>query len=304
MNELFAIAIHGGAGTIEKQRMTGDVRAAYENALREALETGRAILQQGGTGMDAVEAAVISLEDCPFFNAGRGSVFTSKGTHEMDAAIMNGETLAAGAVTGISGVKNPIRLARIVMEKTRHVFVSGEGALDLAKEHDLPIETEDYFHTDFRYNDWKKKQQQASASTTQKYLGTVGAVALDQAGNLAAATSTGGITNKSYGRIGDSPVIGAGTYANNYTCAISCTGHGEHFIRAVMAYDVSCCIEYKNASLHDACANAMQKLQDIQGTGGLIAIDSKGNIEMPFNTEGMYRACYYPDGAIVIKIFD
>lgn len=303
MNELFAIAIHGGAGTIERQRMTGEVRAAYENALREALETGRKVLQQGLSSIDAVQAAVISLEDCPFFNAGRGSVFTSKGTHEMDAAIMNGATLAAGAVAGVTGVKNPIKLARIVMEKTKHVFVSGEGAIELAKEHNLPIEPEDYFYTEYRYNDWKKKQQ-TSASTTQKYLGTVGAVALDQAGNLAAATSTGGLTNKSYGRIGDSPVIGAGTYANNFTCAVSCTGDGEQFIRAVMAYDVSCCIEYKNASLHDACANAMQKLQDIQGTGGLIAIDTKGNIEMPFNTEGMYRACYYPDGGIEIKIFD
>jgi beta-aspartyl-peptidase (threonine type) len=304
MNELFAIAIHGGAGTIEKQRMADDVRAAYENALREALETGRTILQQGGSSMDAVEAAVISLEDCHFFNAGRGSVFTSKGTHEMDAAIMNGETLAAGAVAGVTGVKNPIKLARIVMEKTKHVFVSGEGAVDLAKLYNLPMEAEDYFFTDYRYNDWKNKQQHTSASASQKHLGTVGAVALDQAGNLAAATSTGGITNKSYGRIGDSPVIGAGTYANNYTCAISCTGDGEQFIRAVIAYDVSCCMEYKNASLHDACANAMQKLQDIQGTGGLIAIDSKGNIEMPFNTEGMYRACYYPDGGIVVKIFE
>jgi len=302
MNELFAIAIHGGAGTIEKERMTGEVYAIYETALREALEIGRQILQQGGKSIDAVQAAVISLEDCHLFNAGRGSVFTSKGTHEMDAAIMNGETLAAGAVAGITGVRNPITLARIVMEKTRHVFVSGEGALELAKEHNLPMETKDYFHTDYRYYDWIKKQQQTSVSTT--YLGTVGAVALDQAGNLAAATSTGGLTNKSYGRIGDSPVIGAGTYANNYTCAVSCTGDGEHFIRAVMAYDVSCCMEYKNTSLHDACANAMQKLQDIQGTGGLIAIDFKGNIEMPFNTEGMYRACYYPDGGIEIKIFD
>jgi len=304
MNELFAIAIHGGAGTIEKQRMTDEVRADYENALREALETGRQILQKGGSSMNAVEAAVISLEDCHFFNAGRGSVFTSKGTHEMDAAIMNGETLAAGAVAGVTGVKNPIRLARIVMEKTKHVFVSGEGALELAKEHNLPIETHDYFYTDFRHNDWKSKQEQPSASKTQKHLGTVGAVALDQAGNLAAATSTGGITNKNYGRIGDSPVIGAGTYANNYTCAVSCTGEGEKFLRAVMAYDVSCCMEYKNTSLHDACANAMQKLQDLQGEGGLIAVDSKGNIEMPFNTEGMYRACYFPDGGIEIKIFD
>ena len=301
MHSPIAIAIHGGAGTISKEKLTGDLRAAYENALKGALDAGLNILKNGGCSLDAVEASVIALEDCPFFNAGRGSVFNSKGGHEMDAAIMNGSNLAAGAVAGISLVKNPVRAARTVMEKSNYVLLIAEGANEFAKVHQLPMETASYFYTDFRYNDWQKKKQ---GLTQNKQLGTVGAVALDKDGNLAAATSTGGITNKIYGRVGDSPLIGAGTYANNNTCAVSCTGEGEQFIRAVTAYEVSCCIEYKKVSLHQACALAMQKLETINGSGGLIAVDRTGQIAMPYNTEGMYRACYLPDGVMEIKIFE
>jgi L-asparaginase / beta-aspartyl-peptidase len=301
MNEHIAIAIHGGAGTISKEKLTGDLLSAYENALNEALDEGLTILKNGGCSVDAVEASVIALEDCPFFNAGRGSVFNSRGGHEMDAAIMDGSNLAAGAVAGLSLVKNPVKVARIVMEKTNYVLLTAEGANEFAKAHQLPMETAAYFHTDFRYNDWQKKKQ---GLTQNKQLGTVGAVALDKEGNLAAATSTGGITNKIYGRVGDSPLIGAGTYANNNTCAVSCTGEGEQFMRAVTAYEVSCCIEYKNVSLHQACALAMQKLEKINGCGGLIAVDRFGHIAMPFNTEGMYRACYHPEGVIEVKIFE
>jgi len=235
MNEHIAIAIHGGAGTISKEKLTGDLCAAYENALKGALDAGLHILKHGGCSLDAVEASVIALEDCEFFNAGRGSVFNSKGGHEMDAAIMDGSNLAAGAVAGISLVKNPVRVARTVMEKSNHVLLIAEGANEFAEAHQLPMETATYFHTDFRYNDWLKKKQ---GLTQNKQLGTVGAVALDKEGNLAAATSTGGLTNKNYGRVGDSPLIGAGTYANNNTCAVSCTGEGEQFIRAVTAYEV------------------------------------------------------------------
>lgn len=302
MQQHYAIAIHGGAGTIERSRITTDVYKQYSAALDQALTAGLAILQHGGASLDAVEAAVMALEDCPFFNAGRGSVFNSKGQHEMDAAIMDGSTLAAGAVAGLQLVKNPIKVARTVMEKTNYVFLCGEGANEFAKAHQIPQETEDYFYTEYRHNDWKRKQ--LHAQTPGKHLGTVGAVALDTAGNLAAATSTGGITNKSNGRIGDSPVIGAGTYANNNTCAVSCTGDGEQFIRAVVAYDLSCYMEYKKVSLSQACAHTMRRLEAVQGSGGLIAVDAAGHIVMPFNTEGMYRACYHPDGVREVKIFE
>jgi beta-aspartyl-peptidase (threonine type) len=302
MNKPIALAIHGGAGTIEKKRITPEVQVQYETALRRALDAGAHVLQQGGNSLDAVEAAVIELEDCPLFNAGRGSVFNSKGLHEMDAAIMDGRTLKAGAVTGIRSFRNPVKAARLVMEQSGFVFLSGEGAEEFARLHELSEAATDYFYTEYRYNDWQQKKQNVAG--TPRQLGTVGAVALDVNGNVAAATSTGGLTNKAYGRIGDSPVIGAGTYANNHTCAVSCTGDGEHFIRAVAAYNVSCCMEYKQASLHEACANTMQKLSNIEGYGGLIAVDVQGNIDMPFNTEGMYRACFRSDGLIEVKIFE
>lgn len=302
MNEGFAIAIHGGAGTINKESLTQELIEQYGNALQEALQTGINILQYGGCSLDAVEAAVIALEDCPLFNAGRGSVLNSMGNHEMDAAIMDGSTLAAAAVAGVSGIKNPIHLARAIMDKTDYVFLCGKGAGDFAREQGFPFEQPEYFYTDFRYCEWKKKQEAINQSIPKKF-GTVGAVALDKTGNLAAATSTGGISDKKYGRIGDSPVIGAGTYANNHTCAVSCTGQGEQFIRSVVAYDISCLIEYKQLSLQAACAYALQRLEKINGSGGLIAIDRHGQIQMPFNTEGMYRACFNMDRSVEIKIF-
>jgi beta-aspartyl-peptidase (threonine type) len=297
MNEQFAIAIHGGAGTLNRVRFSPGLVQQYEKALQQAVQTGLHILQNGGRSIDAVEKAVVELEDCPFFNAGRGAVFNADGGHTLDAAIMDGSTLKAGAVTGISGFKNPILAARAVMERTKYVFLSGHGAEAFAREQGLEEAAPDYFYTEFRYNEWKNKNEHTP-------FGTVGAVALDKAGNLAAATSTGGLTNKKYGRVGDSPVIGCGTYANNNTCAVSCTGDGEHFIRATVAYDISCLIEYKMLTLRDACAYTMQRLQKINGTGGLIAIDRWGNIQMPFNSEGMYRAAAAIDGELTIKIFE
>jgi beta-aspartyl-peptidase (threonine type) len=297
MNEQFAFAIHGGAGTLAKKRFSPAVQQEYEKALRQALQAGSAILQNGGRSIDAVEKAVIALEDCPLFNAGRGAVFNAEGGHTLDAAIMDGSNLDVGTVACISGFKNPIQVARAVMEKTKYVFLSGHGAESFAREQGLEEAAPDYFYTEFRYNEWKQKP-------AGKPFGTVGAVALDKAGNLAAATSTGGRTNKQYGRVGDSPIIGGGTYANNNTCAVSCTGDGEHFIRAVIAYDISCLIEYKLLSLQEACAYAMQRLQKLKGEGGLIAIDKWGNIQMPYNSEGMYRACVYTSGETAVKIFD
>jgi beta-aspartyl-peptidase (threonine type) len=301
MNEPFAIAIHGGAGTLDKKKLTSTLYNQYEQALNDALQAGWHILQKGGHSLDAVEKAVMELEDCPFFNAGRGSVFNNVGKHEMDAAIMDGRSLKAGAVAGIIQIKNPIQVARAVMDKSPFVFLCGQGANDFAQVQGITTETDDYFYNELRYKEW---QQELENEATPQKFGTVGAVALDKQGNLAAATSTGGITNKKFGRVGDSPVIGGGTYANNNTCAVSCTGEGEQFIRTVAAYDVSCLIEYKQLSLHDACAHTMQKLQTIQGSGGLIAVDKLGNIEMPFNTEGMYRACIYTNGTTEIRIFE
>jgi len=303
MNEQFAIAIHGGAGTLNKKGLSENIIEQYEKALLKALQAGLHVLQNGGRSLDAVETAVVELEDCPFFNAGCGAVFNAEGKHSLDAAIMDGSSLAAGAVAGISGFKNPVLVARTVMTKSRYVFLSGQGAGDFAREHGLEEAPDDYFFTEFRYNEWKKRQQHDDHNAADKKYGTVGAVALDKYGNLAAATSTGGITNKKYGRIGDSPVIGSGTYANNNTCAVSCTGQGEQFIRAVTAYDISCLMEYKGLSLHEACAYAMERLQKINGSGGLIAVDTQGHIQMPFNTEGMYRACASPYQGTEVKIF-
>jgi Asparaginase len=246
--------------------------------------------------LDAVETAVKSLEDTPLFNAGKGSVFTAEETHEMDAAIMDGKTLDAGAVSLVTGIKNPITLARDVMEKSYHVFLAGEGAMEFAKSNGYAIEDASYFYDEVRYQQWQGIkdtegfQLDHSVKKDGKF-GTVGAVACDQKGNIAAATSTGGMTNKKWGRVGDSPMIGAGNYANNKTCAVSCTGSGEFFIRGVVAYDVSCLMEYKGLSLQAAASEVIHKrILQIGGDGGLIAVDAKGNIAMPFNTEGMYRA--------------
>lgn len=307
----FGIAIHGGAGTILRSSMTEEKEKAYTSALQEALNTGYAILQKGGSSIDAVEAAIISLEDCPLFNAGKGAVFNNKGGHEMDASIMSGKDLSAGAVSLIRNVKNPISLSRAVMEKSEHVFLCGEGAEEFAKKINLQFENDEYFRDEFRYEQWLKAKQADGSfldhnvqTQSDKKFGTVGAVALDTNGNLAAGTSTGGMTNKKFGRIGDSPIIGAGTYANNNTCAISCTGHGELFIRAVVAHDISALIEYKNLSLNEACEEVvMKKLVAIGGEGGLIAIDKNGYIELPFNSEGMYRAMKNSDGKELIAIY-
>jgi beta-aspartyl-peptidase (threonine type) len=302
----FSIAIHGGAGTITRSLMKPDREMVYIQSLSNALFAGSSVLKAGGSAMDAVIAAVTSLEDNPLFNAGRGSVFTHEGHHEMDASIMNGETLEAGAVAGVSGVQNPVLLARAIMDKSEHVMLSGEGAKVFAKEQGLVFQSDDYFYDEFRHNQWLQAKQDnvVQLDHTEKKFGTVGAVALDEAGNLAAATSTGGMTNKRWGRVGDTPVIGAGTYANNRTCAISCTGHGEFFLRAVVAYDISCLMEYKNATLEEACRIVVQdKLVKLGGEGGLIAVDASGNVALPFNSEGMYRGWQTSEGQPEIRIY-
>ncbi len=305
----FSIAIHGGAGTLVKGMMTPDKEAAYKRALQIALDAGYDLLQGGGTALDAVEIAVKHLEDTPLFNAGKGSVFTAEGTHKMDASIMDGKTLGAGAVSLITGIKNPIALARDVMEQTEHVFLAGDGAMQFAEQLGYTIEDTAYFYDEFRYQQWLDIKDSGtfqldhSVKKDSKF-GTVGAVACDQFGTIAAATSTGGMTNKRFGRVGDSPMIGAGTYANNKTCAVSCTGSGEFFIRGVVAYDVSCLMEYKGWSLEDAANEVINKrVLNIGGDGGLVAVDSKGNIAMPFNTEGMYRACKSSAGLKTVAIY-
>ena len=305
----FSIAIHGGAGTLVKGMMTPALESRYKAALKLALEKGYAVLNQGGTAVDAVEEAVKLLEDSPLFNAGKGSVFTANETHEMDASIMDGETLNAGAVSLISGIKNPVGLARDVMEKSEHVFLAGEGAMQFAKQLDYKIEDAPYFYDEFRHKQWLEIKDTDSfqldhATKKDSKFGTVGAVACDQEGNIAAATSTGGMTNKKWGRVGDSPMIGAGNYANNKTCAISCTGSGEFFIRGVVAYDVACLMEHKGMSLQDASNEVINKrILEINGDGGLIAVDVKGNIAMPFNTEGMYRASKSSNGKEELSIY-
>lgn len=309
MNKNFSIALHGGAGTLIKGDMTPEKEQAYKSALEAALNAGKQILSKGGIALDAVEATVKVLEDSPLFNAGRGSVFTNTGTHEMDASIMSGNDLMAGAVSMVTGIKNPISLARDVMEKSQHVFMAGEGAMKFAEELKYKLESPEYFFDEFRYHQWQQikdsdKVQLDHSVTKDHKFGTVGAVALDVHGNLAAATSTGGMTNKKWGRVGDSPIIGAGTYANNNTCAVSCTGSGEFFIRGVVAYDVSCLMEYKGLSLAEAAAEVINKrVLNIGGDGGLVAVDSQGNIAMPFNTEGMYRAAFNSSGLEEIKIY-
>lgn len=304
-----SLAIHGGAGTLLKGQMTAEKEAAYREALQNALDAGYAILEKEGTATEAVEMAVKVLEDSPLFNAGKGSVFTAEGTHEMDAAIMDGQTLNAGAVSLITGIKNPVSLARDVMENSDHVFLAGDGAMTFAKNQGYELLGKDYFFDQLRYDQWQhikgsdSFQLDHSVKKDSKF-GTVGAVACDAQGNIAAATSTGGMTNKKWGRVGDSPMIGAGNYANNKTCAVSCTGSGEYFIRAVVAYDVSCLMEFKGMSLDEAAKETVHnRLMEINGDGGLIAVDAKGNISMPFNTEGMYRACKSSTGQEEVSIY-
>ena len=307
------LAIHGGAGTIERSKMTPEREREYRAGLENALTAGWEILKRSGSSLDATEAAVRVLEDDPHFNAGKGSVFTSAGTNELDAAIMDGKTLAAGAVASLKHIKNPISLARSVMEKSGHVMMDSEGAEAFAKENGVELVDQKYFFTQERWDalhKMKAAEKNRTSSAGEKFLitdqdrhGTVGAVALDQNGNLAAATSTGGTTNKRPGRIGDSPVIGAGTYANNATCAVSATGDGEYFIRATVGRDIAALMEYRAMSLKDAAQAALDKVAKLGGTGGLIAIDRQGDIALPFNTSGMYRGYVDPKGKFVIEFY-
>ena len=311
----FSIVIHGGAGTILKEDMTPELEKAYSQGLDEALSAGYAVLEQGGAASNAVKAAIVVLEDNLLFNAGRGSVFTKKGVQEMDAAIMDGKNREAGAVAGVRNVRNPIELAAEVMHNSNHVFLSGKGANDFAIKQGIKLEPDEFFFSQFRYDQWKAMRDSDNYSLDHthqgleelmkdKKFGTVGAAACDKEGNIAAGTSTGGMTNKKYGRIGDSPIIGAGTYANNATCAISCTGHGEPFIKAVAAYDVAAHMEYKGLSLHDAMNEVVhKKLIALEGEGGMIGIDAKANISMMFNSAGMYRAMQHSNGNKVISIY-
>jgi L-asparaginase / beta-aspartyl-peptidase len=310
-NNRIALAIHGGAGTILRSTMTAELQHQYESALKVALDAGYSILQDGGSSLDAVEASVVSMENCPLFNAGRGSVFNHEGKHEMDASIMHGGNGAAGAACGISGLRNPIVLARTIMDKSEHVILTGKGAEIFAREHKLPFEEDSYFYTEQRYQQLQEARAEGRVQLdhtpdepTHKKFGTVGAVALDGSGNLAAATSTGGMTNKKWGRIGDSPIPGSGTWANNETCAVSCTGHGEYFIRAVVGHDIHCLMAYKGYTLQQACDTLVHdKLLKAGGEGGLVAVDAFGNIAMPFNSEGMYRACRSGSGQEEILIY-
>jgi beta-aspartyl-peptidase (threonine type) len=285
--------------------MTEDQEASHRRALLQALAAGEQVLAAGGSALTAVETAVKSLEDCEYFNAGRGSVFTHDGRNEMDASIMCGATLNAGAVAMVEGVKNPISLSRMVMERSDHVFLCGPGAQEFARDLEVPILEPDYFFSDFRYQQLEeaRAKNRVQLDHSDKF-GTVGAVALDLQGNLAAATSTGGLTNKRYGRVGDSSVIGAGTYANNATCAVSCTGYGEYFLRGVVAYDVSCLMEYQGLSLAEAADRVINHKQAAMGgDGGLIAVDQKGQIALPFNSEGMYRGWVRKGGKAGVAIY-
>ena len=309
----YSLAIHGGAGTILREEMTQELEALYRQALQDALDAGFSILENGGNAVAAVKAAVMELEDNPLFNAGKGAVFTKDGINEQDAAIMDGKTLEAGAVAAVRNVRNPVELAEQVMLHSGHVFLSGEGAKDFAIKQGVKLEPDEYFFTKFRYDQWREMKDSDSfaldhkseGAVKERKFGTVGAVACDKNGDIAAATSTGGMTNKQYGRIGDSPLIGIGTYANNKTCAISCTGHGEPFIRAVAAHDVSCLMEYKNMSLQQACEEVvLKKLVAMDGEGGLIAVDADGNATLIFNSEGMYRGLRSSEGTNLIAIYN
>lgn len=303
----WGIAVHGGAGTIAKAEMTPGREKAHRDALENALRRGHAVLTQGGTALDAVEAAVRSLEDCPLFNAGRGSVYNADGQHEMDAAIMDGAALDAGAVTCVQNVKNPVTLARRVMDKSPHVLLSGTGAFEFAHRQKIDLEDDQYFFDQHRYDQWEKlrgSERTALDHDAEKKFGTVGAVALDAAGHLAAATSTGGMTNKHWHRIGDSPIIGAGTYANDRSCAVSCTGNGEAFMRAVAAHEVHALMMHKGLPLEEAVRIVVHdQLPPLDGEGGLIAIDRAGKVVMDFNCPGMYRGSMDASGAPATAIF-
>jgi beta-aspartyl-peptidase (threonine type) len=314
LNKDFALVIHGGAGTILKSNMTPELEKAYTDKLNEALKAGYDTLSKGGTSLDAIVVSIKILEDSPLFNAGKGSVFTADGKNEMDAAIMDGKTLKAGSVAGITTIKNPITAARCVMERSQHVMMVGTGAEKFAETCKCDTADAAYFFEQKRWDQLQKIKKEEKikldhgsltpAEYPDQKFGTVGVAALDRYGNIAAGTSTGGMTNKKYGRVGDAPIIGSGTYANNKTCAISCTGHGEFFMRAVVAHDVSALMEYKGLSLEQAADEVVnKKLKEMGGEGGLIGIDSKGNITMPFNSAGMYRGYMKSDGKTEVLIY-
>ena len=305
----FAIAIHGGAGTIVRANMSPEKEAAYRAKLEEALRAGHAILARGGTSMDACVAAVRIMEDSPLFNAGKGAVYTADEKHELDACVMDGATMKAGAVAAVTGIKNPVELARLVMDKSEHVMLAGAGAERFAQEHGLELVDNSYFDTPRRLEQLRKEKAKEKTPATAPALserdkhGTVGCVALDKHGNLAAATSTGGMTNKRFGRVGDSPIVGAGTWADNETCAVSATGHGEYLMRLVIGHEVSSQMRWGKKNLNDAADDAIARLGRLGGDGGIIAIDRQGNIAMPFNSEGMYRGSIGVDGKMSVEIY-
>jgi len=296
----YALIIHGGAGNINRESISEEMAETYSTALNEALSLGEEILRSGGSSLDAVEQVIKLMEDSPLFNAGKGAVFTNAGRNELDASIMDGSDLNAGAVAGVGDIRNPISLARLVMEKSEHVMLTGKGASDFAVEQGVSTVDSSYFYTERR---WKSLQNQLSKNKVEKYS-TVGCVALDMKGNLAAGTSTGGMTNKKYGRIGDSPLIGAGNYANNNSCAVSATGHGEYFIRYTVAHDIAALMEYSGLSVQEAASRVVHnKLLEAGGSGGVICLDRKGNIAMEFNTTGMFRAYARSDGEMGVAVF-
>jgi len=299
----FGIVIHGGAGRIVKENMTPERESEYTAKLKEVLETGYKILERGGNALDAVESAIRLMEDSPLFNAGKGAVLTEKGAAELDASIMDGKTLSAGAAAGIKHVKNPITLARLVMEKSPHVMMISSGAEEFAKQNGLEMVDNEYFITKERWESYQRAIKREEERKKAEKHGTVGAVALDKEGNIAAGTSTGGMMMKKFGRVGDAPIIGAGTYANNNTCGVSATGSGEYFIRIGVAKDISSLIEYKGMSIKDASEEVIKKVGNLGGSGGVICLDKFGNVAMPFNTEGMYRGFYLSGGQPVVKMY-
>jgi len=299
---LHALVLHGGAGVMSRERMSSEREQQYRYHLERALTIGDSLLSEGSQAADAVVAVIAYLEDCPLFNAGKGAVFTSEGKNELDASIMDGATLKAGAVAMVTDIKNPIKAARLVMDASPHVMMAGKGASHFAREHKIERVKNRYFYTTERYEALQRlKQSERRASGDN--MGTVGCVALDVYGNIVAGTSTGGMTNKKYGRIGDSPIIGAGTWADNQTCGVSGTGHGEYFMRNTVARDVAAHMEYRQLTLEESSNIVIDKLTRLGGTGGFIALDAKGNIAMPFNTSGMFRGYKKSTGEKEISIF-
>ena len=305
-----AIVIHGGAGTISPDEMTDELERQYRDALQTALERGHEVLTDGGSSTEAVVAAITSMEEDSLFNAGKGSVFTMEDEVELDASIMEGNTRNAGALAGVQHIKNPIEGARLIMDESRHVMMAGEGAESFARDHDIEFVENEYFYTQHRLEQAREAREQSDARDAASYteeeasMGTVGAAALDQDGNIASGTSTGGMTNKKWGRIGDSPIIGAGTYADNRAAAVSATGHGEYFIRSAVAHNISARMLHRGESINEAAeAIIMDEIPDLGGYGGIIGLDADGNIAMPFNTEGMYRGYVDTEGEMVVRIY-